>query len=283
MTPINTSIAAGVVYVVAAGNNGADACSYSPARASNAITVGATDSSDARASFSNYGSCVDIFAPGSGITSAAYSSDTATTSMSGTSMASPHVAGAVALYLEMNSSATPSAVASSLTAAASTDVVTNAGTNSPSKMLFTRWIAPNASVISLRTGNSRYFIADGAGGGDVDATASVIGPWEKFNLIDSNGGTLESGDTVYLQVYKGQYFAAESGGGNYVKATVWAIGSWETFRMWKQNGSGTINSGDTIALQANSGHYVVAEGNGGGEVNANRTAIGAWETFTMVK
>ena len=97
---VGRGIGDGVVFVVAAGNSGANACNYSPARVQDAITVGATTSTDARASYSNYGTCVDIYAPGSGITSAWKNSNTATKSISGTSMASPHVAGAVARILD---------------------------------------------------------------------------------------------------------------------------------------------------------------------------------------
>jgi subtilisin family serine protease len=86
---VNSAVAAGVVFVVAAGNDNANACNYSPASASEALTVGSTTQSDARSGFSNFGSCVDIFAPGSGILSASPSSDTATATLSGTSMASP--------------------------------------------------------------------------------------------------------------------------------------------------------------------------------------------------
>jgi aqualysin 1 len=107
---VNNSINAGVTYAVAGGNSNANACNYSPARVAAALTVGATTSTDARSSFSNYGTCVNIFAPGSSITSAWHTSNTATNTISGTSMASPHVAGAATLYLGNNPSASPSAV-----------------------------------------------------------------------------------------------------------------------------------------------------------------------------
>ncbi|MFI6824070.1 S8 family peptidase [Micromonospora sp. NPDC050187] len=104
---VTNSIADGVTYTVAAGNSNADACNFSPASTPNAITVGATDSNDIRAPYSNWGSCVDIYAPGTNITSAWITSTTATNTISGTSMASPHVAGAAARVLQVNPAWTP--------------------------------------------------------------------------------------------------------------------------------------------------------------------------------
>ena len=133
---VNNLISRGVTVVVAAGNSSADACSYSPARVANAITVGATTSTDSRASYSNFGSCVDVFAPGSSITSAWYTSTTATAVLSGTSMASPHVAGVAAVTLAIKGAQSPSQVAAAITAAATADVVTSPGTGSPNLLAF---------------------------------------------------------------------------------------------------------------------------------------------------
>ncbi|MCX4740102.1 S8 family peptidase [Streptomyces antibioticus] len=134
-TAVRNSIASGVTYAVAAGNSNANASSYSPARVTEAITVGATTSTDARASYSNYGSVLDIFAPGSSITAGWYTSDTATNTISGTSMATPHVAGAAAVYLAGHTSATPAQVATALTSGATTGKVTSPGTGSPNRLL----------------------------------------------------------------------------------------------------------------------------------------------------
>ena len=134
---VTKSIAAGVTYAVAAGNDNRNACGYSPAAVPNAITVGATDSLDARASFSNYGKCLDIFAPGVKITSASSATDTGTAMMSGTSMAAPHVAGAAALVLGANPAYTPAQVLTALTTNATANKVTSPGTDSINKLLYT--------------------------------------------------------------------------------------------------------------------------------------------------
>ncbi|MZF88662.1 S8 family peptidase [Streptomyces sp. SID5643] len=135
-TAVRNAITSGVTFVVAAGNESTNASTRSPARVTEAVTVGATTSSDAKASYSNYGTVLDLFAPGSSITSAWSTGDSATNTISGTSMASPHVAGAAALHLAANPTATPAQVSAALTSAATTGVVTSPGTGSPNRLLY---------------------------------------------------------------------------------------------------------------------------------------------------
>ncbi|MBT2401546.1 S8 family peptidase [Streptomyces sp. ISL-100] len=137
---VKKSIASGVSYAVAAGNGNilgwpANACNSSPARVPEAITVGATDSSDRRASFSNYGTCLDLFAPGVSVTSAWKDSDTATNTISGTSMAAPHTAGVAALYVSANPTATPAQVRDALVNNATPNKVQDPRTGSPNRLL----------------------------------------------------------------------------------------------------------------------------------------------------
>ncbi len=156
---VRNSIADGVTYGLAAGNGNIlgmpeDACGTSPARVAEGITVGATDSSDRKASFSNYGTCLDVFGPGVDVQSAWSSSDTATNTISGTSMATPHVVGVAALYLSANPGRTPSQVASALTTNATTNHVTSPGSGSPNRLLY------------------MGFIGGGGGGGNTAPVAS---------------------------------------------------------------------------------------------------------------
>jgi subtilisin family serine protease len=176
---VANSIAAGVTYAIAAGNSNANACNYSPARVASALTVGATTSSDARASYSNFGSCLDLFAPGSSITSAWSTSNTATNTISGTSMASPHVAGVAALILEGSPGSSPSAVASAITSNATTDKVTSAGTGSPNLLLYMGFIG-----------------GGGGGGGNQSPTASFTFSCTDLTCSFNGGGSSDPDGSI---------------------------------------------------------------------------------------
>jgi subtilisin family serine protease len=138
-TAVNNCINDGVTFAIAAGNSNANACNSSPARVAAAITVGSSTSSDVRSSFSNFGTCVDLFAPGSSITSAWATSDTATNTISGTSMATPHATGVAALYLSGNPGASATTVRNALVNNSSLNKLTNVGTGSPNRLLFTNY------------------------------------------------------------------------------------------------------------------------------------------------
>lgn len=157
---IQRSIAAGVTYVVAAGNENSNACNFSPSRVDEAITVGATSSNDARAGYSNWGSCVDIFAPGSQIRSTWISNDASTATLSGTSMASPHVAGIAALYLEANPGATPAQVRDAIVGSATPNQLSSIGSGSPNLMAYSLaesgGEAPPPPVVSCPTGSEKF-------------------------------------------------------------------------------------------------------------------------------
>jgi hypothetical protein len=176
---VRRSIASGITYAIAAGNSNADACSQSPARTAEAITVGATDMNDFRASFSNVGTCVDLFAPGVSITSAWLNSDTDSITVSGTSMASPHVAGAAALYLARHPTATPQQVRDALVNTATPGKVTNPGPGSPNRLLFTNsgvTPPPPPPGCGKKTNNSDRRIPDaGMAVGTVNRVAGCSG------------------------------------------------------------------------------------------------------------
>ncbi len=194
---VAASIASGVTYAIAAGNSGADACSFSPSRVPTAITLGATDINDNRASISNFGTCLDLFAPGVSIVSDWLTSDTATAVLSGTSMATPHTTGAAALVLSANPTFTPQQVRDQIVANATTGVVANPGTGSPNLLLFVGTGAPPPPPTCSGTNNTDLAIPDNGAAVDspitisgcnrnASATSTVV-----VNIIHPNRGDVE--------------------------------------------------------------------------------------------
>merc|ERR550532_1905336 len=139
---VDAAVNSGVVVSVAAGNSNADACNFSPAYVPSAVTVGSTDSADKRSSFSCYGTCVDIWAPGSSVLSASHTSDTGTATLSGTSMACPHVSGAAALILGADNSKSPQKVISDLLDEATRDALTGLRAGDTNALLYVGAPAP---------------------------------------------------------------------------------------------------------------------------------------------
>ena len=203
---VRTSVNAGFTYVVAAGNGDwrgrqANACNYSPARVAEALTVSATTTSDAKTSWANYGDCVDLFAPGAGITSAWYTGNSATNTISGTSMAAPHAAGVAALYLQGNTGATPAQVFQAVRDGTTKGIVTSSST-AKNDLLFSRIasggggdppppepnVPPTASFTFSCTGLSCNF--DGSGSSDSDG--NIVGYAWSFGDGSSGSGVTPS-------------------------------------------------------------------------------------------
>lgn len=143
---------------------------------------------------------------------------------------------------------------------------------------------PSGNKVSFQAANGNYMVAEGGGGSTVNANRAVAGPWEMFDIVDLNGGGLESGDAINIKTQNGLYMVAENGGGGAVNANRTAAAQWEQFRIVEIGGDGHIQDGDRVALQTWDGqHWVCAESGGGREAVANRTAPGAWETFVYHK
>jgi subtilisin family serine protease len=233
---VQAMINAGVSTSVAAGNDyGLNACNSSPARVAAAITVGSTTSTDAKSDFSNIGTCLDLFAPGSSIQSSWSTSDTATNTISGTSMATPHVAGVAALYLQNNTSASPATVRDAIVNTATTNVLTGIGTGSPNRLLYS----------PLTTG--------GGGGGGVPAACT--------------GGTLYTGSLTFTGDFDyhpdGSYYFSSVSGTH--KGCLVGPTSGADFDLYLQkwNGSAWVNvasaesatASETISYAGTSGYY----------------------------
>ena len=191
---VRNSIAGGVTYAVAAGNSNANACNYSPSRVLEALTVGSSTSSDTRSSFSNVGSCVDLFAPGSDITSAWNTSDTARATLSGTSMASPHVAGVGALYLEQKPGASPSDVAGAIVSNATTGRLTGTGTGSPNRLLYSLVAIGDSTPAASFTYSCEGSTCSFDGSGSSDDVGIVQYDW---SFGDASGGAGVTTEHIY--------------------------------------------------------------------------------------
>ena len=222
----------GVFVAVAAGNEGANACNYSPASEPSAITVGATTITDARASYSNYGTCLDLFAPGTNVTSAWNTGPTATKAISGTSMATPHVTGAAALLLQASPTATPAAVTAHLLQNATPNRVGAAGAGSPNWLLYAPDVPNSAPLVNVAV--SGLAGSSAKSGKNWRATASI----SVRNL--NNGNPMENVTVA------GSFAPGGSGSGSCVTGstgtcTIWAtIASTTAATVFTVNGlSGT--------------------------------------------
>lgn len=240
---VENAVNDGILVVAAAGNDNTDACNASPARVEDALTVGSTTSSDQRSSFSNYGSCVDIWAPGSDIASAWYTSDTAVNTISGTSMAAPHAAGVGALYLESNSSASPASVFSGLTDTATSGALSGIGSS------------PNLLLYSPLDGSGGD---DGGNGGD-DGGDDDSGTSPCSSCATYTGSLSGSGDTANEP--DGSYYAGDGSETGYLEGPSDAdfdlyLYRWNGWNWSQVASSTTADSSEEISYNGSSGYYL---------------------------
>ena len=237
---VDRSISSGVAYALAAGNGDffgrpLDACNSSPARVPAGITVGSTTRSDTESSFSNYGTCVDILAPGSSITSAWYQSDTQTNTISGTSMATPHVAGAAALYLQANPGATPAQVAGAL--------VSNANPNR---------ITLHSRSVSGGTPNLLLYTAFLNGGTPVDAPPVAVFTFNCSSLACSFDGGASTDDNG-ITAYAWNFGDGTTGSGATASHTYAAAGTYTVTLTVTDTGGQTGSSASAVSVTSSGG------------------------------
>jgi subtilisin family serine protease len=288
-TAVNNAVNGGTFFAVAAGNNNQNACNFSPASAANAYTIGSSTITDVRSSFSNFGTCVDTFAPGSSIVSTWRTSDTATATLSGTSMASPHAAGAGALVLHEHPTWTPSQVMAELNARATTGVLSSIGTGSPNRLLFTLGAAPpppppppGDCVVQ------QGFETEATGWTNSAASTCSTGAYVRANpTLVTNGGvtTQPSGSHAGTQ----SLFTATNssagvndvdGGNCILTSPAWSVSEASTLSVWYFHGqrdAGGDASGDFFRLEYST--------NGGASfttlaTNGDTTRNAAWTNAT---
>ena len=259
---VNNAINSNVTFAIAAGNGNIlgqrqNACNYSPARVPNAITVGATQNNDAAASFSNFGTCVDILAPGVNITSSWSTSDTATNTISGTSMATPHVAGAAALVLSANPSWTNQQVRDYLVNNSTPNVVTNPGTGTPNRLLFVVNGTP-ANDFAVAVSPTAGSVAPGGSATATVSTSTTSGSAQSVALAASG---LPSGATASFNPA-----SVTSGGSSTMTITTSASTAPGTYPV-SVNGTGA--SGTRSATYT----LTVTGGGGGGCSGTNGTDV----------
>jgi subtilisin family serine protease len=261
----------GITVVSAAGNSNVDACTSSPGgNKASGLTVGATTTTDARASYSNFGACLDMFAPGSGIVSAGISSTTAIATMSGTSMAAPHVAGLAARFLSAVTTASPAQVMNSLITSSTANVVTSPGTLSPNRLAYgdpsltptssTTTSAPGSTTLPPGSGTEAQPSIPGAPGTPV-ALAGATSAWLNWTAA-ATGGSPITGHVVRIYRKKSLVGQVVVDADNYHTISGLTAGSSTYFTVAAMNGVGAgpfSSPSNTIIPLRNSGTFVKSQ------------------------